>query len=412
MTRIPVRWVAVGVFAFSSTVNFLDRQLLSAAAPILRQDFHMSNTQYGEVLSAFALAYAGAAPLMGWIIDRIGLNVGVAIACLVWSVGGMATGLMRSFTGLLACRTVLGLGESAGMPSLGKANALYLGPSEFALSLAANHITISLGSAAAPIIFASLMPLYGWRTVFTACGAVGLLWAPLWLLTSRLVPSPREVNPPPQVRVGVILRDARMWSLVLANALVMTVYTVWTNWTTIYFVQEHHLTAHDANMHFAWIPPLFATAGGFFGGWLVARWMSSGVRALHARMRSGWIGGGFVLVTAAVPLMPSPTLAVAAISASFFWCMSLQCNLHVMPIDLFGPANAAFAVSMLACSYGLLQVFLSPVIGAIVDHFGFSPVCVGLSVFPLIGMAVLRAAVGDRTSPKGTSRAVPVSGLR
>ena len=113
---------------------------------------------------------------------------------------------------------------------------------------------------------------------------------------------------------------------------------------------------------------------------------------LRARLRICWLAAAVLLLTAAVPLMPSPALAAALISFSFFWCLAISTNIYAMPIDFFGARHAAFAVSILTSSYGLMQTVLSPLIGSMVDHLGFPVVCVSLSVMPLAGIAVLRAA--------------------
>ena len=202
---------------------------------------------------------------------------------------------------------------------------------------------------------------------------------------------PRSRWKRPAARGGVvhILRDRRIWGLAAANALVMTVYTLWTNWTTLYFVEQHHLTEIQANEHFAWIPPVFATLGGFAGGWMAFRTIRHGSDVLRARLRICWLAAAVLLLTAAVPLMPTPALAAALISFSFFWCLAISTNLYAMPIDFFGAGHAAFGVSILTASYGLMQTVLSPLIGSMVDHFGFHD---GLRC------AVGDAAGGDRDS--------------
>jgi hypothetical protein len=180
--------------------------------------------------------------------------------------------------------------------------------------------------------------------------------------------------------------------LIAANALVMTLYTLWTNWTTVYLVQERHLSEIAANRQFAWIPPLFAMLGGFCGGWLAFRAIRRGTAVHAARMRVCWISGVVLLVTALVPLAPTSTLAAAAISASFFWCLSISTNLYAMPIDWYGPGRAAFGVSMITCSFGLMTALISPAIGFVVDRFGFAPVCETMAILPLAGIAILQGA--------------------
>jgi ACS family hexuronate transporter-like MFS transporter len=238
---------------------------------------------------------------------------------------------------------------------------------------------------------AAMAPAYGWRSVFVVCGALGFLWIPVWWVTAKKLPAPKtEVLAAPN-GIAKILRDRRIWGLAAANALVMTLYTLWTNWTTVYFVEQHHLTEIQANENFAWIPPVFATLGGFAGGWMAFRGIRAGSDVLRARLRICWLAAAVMLLTAAIPLMPTPGLAAALISFSFFWCLAISTNLYAMPIDFFGARHAAFAVSILTASYGLMQTVLSPLIGAMVDHFGFTAVCVSLSVMPLAGIAILRA---------------------
>lgn len=387
-----LRWLVLSVFVVSTALNYLDRLLLAALAPTLKSEFHLSNTQYGGVISVFSIVYALTAPVAGWFIDRVGLNAGITVSMAVWSLAGMATGWTQSFGGLLASRTVLGIGEAAGIPCAGKANGVYLQPRELAFGTALNQVGITIGSIAAPLMVAAMAPVYGWRSVFVVCGALGFVWIPVWWMTTTRLPAKPVKAATARGGVVHILKDRRIWGLAAANALVMTLYTLWTNWTTVYFVEQHHLTEIQANEHFAWIPPVFATLGGFAGGGMAFRAIRSGVDAATARLRICWLAAAVLLLTAAVPLMPTPALAAALISFSFFWCLAISTNLYAMPIDFFGAGHAAFGVSILTASYGLMQTVLSPLIGALVDHFGFPMVCVVLSVMPLAGIAILRAA--------------------
>ncbi|MEQ1948199.1 MAG: MFS transporter [Bryobacteraceae bacterium] len=388
----PLRWVAIGVFVLSSSLNYLDRLLLAALAPTIKSEFHLSNVEYGGIVSIFATLYAVVAPFAGWFVDRVGLNWGVTAAMVVWSLAGSATGWTSSLRGLMISRSVLGVGEAAGIPCTGKANSLYLESKEFAFGTALNQVGITVGSIGAPLLAAVLSPVIGWRSTFMICGALGFLWLPLWWYTAKKVPPPVSGAPVESISIGNILRDRRLWGLIIANALVMTLYTLWTNWTTIYFVQARGLTEIEANRSFAWIPPVFATIGGFTGGWMTYRAMGTGAPVFAARMRVCWIAALILLATALVPLAPSPALAAAAISLSFFWCLAISTNLYAMPIDWYGSGRAAFGVAALTCSFGLMTAAISPAIGSVVDTFGFAPVCVTLSVLPLAGIAILQFA--------------------
>lgn len=396
-----LRWLAIGVFLFSSTLNYLDRQLLAAVAPLLRGEFHLTNEDYGLLLTGFSVMYALTAPFAGLFIDRVGLNTGISTAVAVWSLAGMSTGLAGSLGGLFASRAALGAAEAAGVPGTGKANATYLAPQELALGTAASQIGLSIGGVAAPLLVGFLAPVYGWRSVFVVCGALGFIWIPIWLFTAKRVPKREVPAGAAQFAIKDLLQDQRFWALVAANFLYMTMYTLWTNWTTLYFVEARGMTSVEANRQFAWIPPVFGTLGGFAGGAIAFRLIRSGMPVFQARMRVVLLCAVLLLGTATVPLMPTAVWAAAAICFSFFWVTAMSTNIYVMPIDFFGPARAAFGVAALTAAYGVMQAFVSPAIGRLIDRFGFASVCWTLAPLPLLAFAVLKVFCNGNSSRHG-----------
>lgn len=388
-----MRWVAVGVFAASNALNFLDRQILAALAPQLMSEFGMTASGYGDVILVFSLTYAIMAPLAGLFIDKVGLKIGSAVAVAFWSLAAMATGFVSSLKGLLLCRAALGIGEAGGIPATGKASAVYLMPRERALGSATYQMGLTVGAMAAPVMAQFIARLYGWRAAFVIAGALGLLWIPLWFRVERRAPRTGEESSPKSAGAGDVIKDARYWALLASNFLLMSVYSLWVNWTTVYLVREHGLTQQAANYQLAWIPPVFATAGGLAGGWLVYRLAKGASDVTGVRMRViGW-GCLLLLANAAVPFMQSPAAATSVICLSFFACVAASVNIYALPLDLFGPGRAAFAVSGLTSIYGLLQGLFSAAVGRVVDGYGFAPVCVAVAILPLGSWAVLRIAL-------------------
>jgi MFS transporter, ACS family, hexuronate transporter len=398
--RAAPQWVVMSVLWLSWSLNFLDRQLLAAVAPALKAEYHLSNTQYGQLIAAFFIVYAVAMPFVGPLVDRFGLRAGASIAVSLWSVAGTATALTSSFRGLLVCRMTLGLGESAGIPLLGKATATYLAPAEMGLGGGFGAISIALGSVAAPLIVSAVSPRFGWRFVFVLSGLLGLLWVPLWLHVSRRVPGRAEVAQEPPAQIGRVLRDRRLWAVACAYALAYALYTLWANWTTIYLVQERHLTQFEANTSYAWFPPVFAVAGGFLSGALALALIRNGVQPVAARMRVCWYTAPLLVAGAVIPLLPSTTMAAAAIGISFVAFQSILGSLFLIPLDLFGAGPAGRSNAVLAFAATCTQVLVSPVIGSVVDRAGFGLLCPAVSLIPLIGLAVLQTTLRQ-------ARAVP-----
>jgi len=405
MPPVAWRWVVITVVALASTLNFLDRQLLAAVAPSVRAEFHLSNADYGAIVATFSLTYLVVAPFAGWIIDRVGLGVGLMASVVLWSITGIATGFVGSFRGLQACRLALGAAEAGGIPATSKASAVYLRPREFGLGIAFGSIGVALGSIGAPLVVAFLAPAYGWRSAFVVCGLLGLLWALLFRVIASWVPEATAHDAEPPLPVRVLLGDVRFWGILGANMLVMSTYSLWLNWTTILFVEQYKLTQTQANQYFAWIPPLFATMGGFFGGWLALRSIDRERDGVATRLRICRMVAPALLVNAVVPLMATPMLAAAAISLSVFLCNAFLNNLQVIPFAFWGAGRAAFTTAALASSYALTQIFLPPLIGAIVDAAGFRSLCVGMSVLPLLAIVVLKFTVpiGSASSPNAAT---------
>jgi ACS family hexuronate transporter-like MFS transporter len=384
---LPPRWVAVLVFMLTNTLSFLDRQLLVALAPSLRAEFDLTNAQIGLLLTVFSVPYALTAPLSGWFIDRAGLNRGISLALSLWSLAGIATGLSKSFAGLLACRAFLGMAESANIPATGKAIGKYLKPRERALGSASGQIGITLGSTTAALLAGWLAPQFGWRAPFFIAGALGFVWLPLWWFVAGRVPADPQKPGPAQS----LTRDRRLWGLAAGVLFGMAVYNLWTNWTTLFFVETYHLTESQANLRLAWMPPVFASLGALTGGALSYRFARDGAGYQQARLRAIGIAAAASLMTAFVPHLPSPELAAAAVCWSFFWAASLSANLYALPIDYFGPERAASGVAALTFAYGLLQAVLSYGAGWTIDRVGFGPLCGVVALFPLIAWMILRA---------------------
>ncbi len=388
-----LRWLAIAVFAFANALNFMDRQILAALAPQLKQEFGITNAGYGDVLFAFSICYALASPLAGLLIDRIGLTAGSSLAVGFWSLAGMATGWTSSLGGLIGCRAALGVAEAGGIPATGKASATYLPPRERALGGAVFQIGLTVGAIAAPLLAEIISRAYGWRSAFVVLGAVGFLWIPLWLLVSRRVPRTPEAASAVSASAMDVVRDFRYWTLLAANILQMSVYSLWLNWTTVFLVEVHHLPQRQANVQFAWVPPLFATAGGLFGGWLTMRWSKGQSDVTPARLRVILVGSLLLLAGALVPMMPTPGLAIAFICLSYFACLMSSVNIYALPLDLFGTRSAAFALSGLTGAYGLLQGVFSSAVGRVVDRYGFTPVCLAVAVLPMTAWLVLHLAL-------------------
>lgn len=402
LSSVSLRWLAVSVFIISSVLNYLDRSLLGSLAPLIMSEFHFNQAAYGWLISAFSATYALSALGAGWALDRFGVNRTTYAAAAWWSTAAVGTGIVGSLPALGVCRAALGIGESAGVSAVGKLNAIYLKPEERALGAALNQIGISLGASLAVYWGIGAAGIHGWRWPFMVAGICGFGWLPLWWLVSRTVPaqfqklelsSEQERSRQPLFE---ILNERNLIILVVANLLWMGGYSLWSSWITLYLVHVHHLTLEQTR-HYAWIPPLVSNVGGFFGGWLSYRWTKKTGDPVGARRRAVWVGAICSLVTLALPFAVDARWATALISASFFFALAGSVNIYALPIDIFGAKRAGMALAALTCSYGFLQMVISPVIGFLSDHKLYTEV-IWMVTLPLILSALALQKLQPQTS--------------
>ena len=381
------RWLVLSLFLLSSTINYLDRQVLAGLAPLVKAEFLLNNRQYGLLASAFSIPYALGAPLAGFLIDRLGLTRGVTLVVAVWSLAGVLTGLGTGLPSLIACRALLGLAEGGGIPAGGKAVRLLLKPEERALGTGLNQLFISLGLVGAAPLSVAIALSSNWRAAFLVTGGLGFLWILAW----------RAIAPPASMLSGgsgpagspaALLRDRRIWILASANALSMVLYSLWTNWAVLYLTEVKGANLRRA----AWLsaaPALLSTLGGFGGGWLSFRLMRRGSGAAAARLRVCLLAAVAALFTASIPWAPNAGWAAAGMALSFFAVTAFSVNLYAMPLDVFPAAQAALATSLLTSSYGVMQAGISVLFGAVIDHYGYAPICVAASLTPLSAYVLL-----------------------
>ena len=160
---------------------FVDRVSISTAAPLIKADLKISNTQLGLAFSAFAIPYALFQLIGGWIGDRLGPRVTLAICCALVGVSTALTGAVTGIATLILLRLALGFGEGAGFPTATRAMASWTPQSNWGFAQGIVHSFARIGNAVTPPIMAGLLLFSPWRGTFVMLGAVSLLWPVAWL---------------------------------------------------------------------------------------------------------------------------------------------------------------------------------------------------------------------------------------
>ena len=329
-----MRTFAVSFLFVAGIVNYLDRTSFSIANTSVRADLGLSGTQIGALLSAFSLAYGVAQLPIGLMLDRIGSRVILAAGMFVWSLAQLATGLVSSFSGFMATRISLGVGEAPMMPCGVKVMNDWFGVRDRGLPTGLLTASNTLGVTLAPPVLTVIMLSFGWRAMFVSVGLFSLLlslaWYPLYrdrksvLLTAGEAASLGLENERPRMEMSVhqwkrLFRLRTIWGMMLGFGGVN--YTTWLylSWLPGYLQAAHHLTIARTGW-VAVIPYVFATLGSIVSGGAVNQLIRRGCAPILA-CKILIVGGMFcsALSTLGVAYAGSATGAVACVSAALFF---------------------------------------------------------------------------------------------
>ncbi len=186
---------------FASTVlNYMDRQTIALVRPQIREAFAIKTDEdFGWIIAVFGMIYALLQVPAGYLVDRWDLRWSYAAAVIWWSLAAMATAVVPSLGLFVACRALLGVGESFNWPCALRVTARVLPPAERSLGNGIFNSGAAVGAVVTPLVVTRLTVAYGWRTAFLVPGAMGLVWVAAWLVLVK----GRHRTPRPAIVPGI-----------------------------------------------------------------------------------------------------------------------------------------------------------------------------------------------------------------
>ena len=172
---IPIRWKIAILLALITTINYIDRSVFGVVAPVLRDLFSISDTDYGIITSGFLVAYALGQLVSGPIIDRLGTKRAFSLAVLFWSLSTVAHALGRGLWSFFTLRVTLGIAEAANYPGATKAIAHWFPARERSTAVGIEMLGTGLGAIITHPLAEWIMTSLGWRWAIHITGALGLV---------------------------------------------------------------------------------------------------------------------------------------------------------------------------------------------------------------------------------------------
>ncbi|MDB5023860.1 MAG: transporter [Mucilaginibacter sp.] len=176
------RWVICSLIFFATTINYLDRAVISLLKSNLTADFKWDDGDYANVEIAFKVAYSVGLLLAGRLIDKLGTKIGYFFSTFLWSVSAVFHALANSTLGFGVVRSALGLSEAGNFPSAIKTVAEWFPKKERALATGIFNSGANIGAIIAPLTVPFIAITWGWRWAFVITGSVGFIWLILWLI--------------------------------------------------------------------------------------------------------------------------------------------------------------------------------------------------------------------------------------
>ena len=383
-----VRWVMIGLVFLATVINYLDRQALSVAAPVIIEQFHLSNVEYSRIIFAFMLAYTVMNGVSGPMVDRLGTKLGYAVCIAWWSIAAMLHSLARGAFSFGAFRFLLGMGEAGNWPAAVKVVAEWFSPKERALASGIFNSGSAIGAVVAPPIVAWIILKSGWQSAFLMVGGAGLIWLAIWVVV---------YHTPANAQAGISRRPVPLWNLLRSRWVrQFTASKIFSDpawYFYIFWFPQYLKSARGFDIaavgKFAWIPFLTAGAGNLLGGACAAALLSRGIGVTWARKISVLLFAA--LMTSAIPavLVSNVFVSIGLISIATLGYTGALANMLAMPADRF-PGNTVGSVwGIASMGAGFGGMVFSLLTGWVVDHYSYVPVFVGFGILPLMAAAII-----------------------
>ena len=413
------RWIICGLLFFSTTFNYLDRQVISYlkeyyCTPIDHGGFGWSNTDFANLTSFFTAFYAGMTILAGWVIDRIGTKMGLALSLIVWSVFG----ILNAFVGRLVLmhiivRSAFGIGEGGNFPASIKTVAEWFPKKERAFATGIFNSGSNVGAMAAALFVPWCLVYFGyekgWKMAFILTGAVGFVWLIFWFW---LYDTPARQHRLSQEEFDYIHSDAEVesepakagattatpwrqlfgyrqtWAFFWGKFLTDGVWWFYLFWLPDYLRKQFSLTTEEVKIP-TFIVYGVAIVGSVYGGSIPMSFIKKGMPVYQARMRAMLLIAIFPLIVLSTQYFGNvahfgkmaAVLAVTTICIAAAAHQAWSANLFTTVSDMFPRKAVGTVTGIGAMAGGLGGVVVQKLAGRLTDTFSATPQTAYLIMF-------------------------------
>ncbi|TXK49125.1 MFS transporter [Pontibacter qinzhouensis] len=432
------RWTICALLFFATTINYLDRQVLSLLQPMLAEEFGWTDSDYGTIVGVFSIVYAASMLFAGRFIDWLGTKKGYAWSIIVWSIGAIlhafATFIPGRIFGFTLGRTVLAIGEAGNFPAAIKATAEYFPKKERAFATGIFNSGANVGAILAPIVVPWIAYHMGWQWAFIIIGAVGFVWLIAWLIMYEIPSKNKNLSAAEYMYIHSddianeqpieqeseddgqkfsfiqCLKYRQTWSFAFGKFMTDGVWWFFLFWTPAYLKAQYGMEGIDIQWPIALLYTI-TVIGSVGGGAFPTYFINKGMEPYAGRMKAMFIIALFPLVIIGAQYLGQ---------YSYWWAMLLigiggsahqawSANIFTTVSDMFPKKATATIVGIGGMAGGIGSFLINKGSGMLFDYSettwgskepGYTIVFCICAVAYLIAWSVMKSLVPKMTPLK------------
>lgn len=298
-----LRWTICALVFFATTINYLDRAVISLLKSTLSKELKWDDADYANIEIAFKISYAIGLMLAGRVIDKIGTKKGYSWATGLWSVAAIAHAFAKNVFGFAAARAALGITEAGNFPAAIKTTAEWFPKKERALATGLFNSGANIGAIVAPLTVPFIAVNYGWQWAFVLTGLLGLIWLFFWqkyyqtpaihpkitaeelaYINSDVEPLAADELPKPTKKYswGKLLGYKQTWAFSIGKLLTDPIWWFYLFWLPDFLESQYGLKGTEIALPVAAVYSL-SVIGSIGGGWVPLRLISNNWPVFKAR---------------------------------------------------------------------------------------------------------------------------------
>lgn len=376
------RWTICALVFFATTVNYLDRSVISLLKSTLTKEFNWTDADYADIEVAFKMMYAVGMLFAGRLIDKLGSKIGYFFATLLWSIAAVAHAFVSSTFGFILVRGALGVTESGNFPAAIKSTAEWFPKKERALATGIFNSGTNIGAIVAPLSVPFISEAWGWEWAFIITGSFGAIWLVLWVfmydipsrhkkvsqeeldyINSDADEAPAVVENEPKVSWFRLLGYRQTWAFALGKFLTDPVWWFYLFWLPDFLESQYGIRGTAVAVPVATVY-MISTVGSVFGGWLPLKFIHGGWPVFKARKTSMLIYAFAVMPIVFAQILGSYNMWIAVIvigiatSAHQAW----SANIFTTVSDMFPKRAVGSVVGIGGMAGGMGGILLTALV--------------------------------------------------